>query len=220
MSISWKPSYDEFQNLFSNNYTLRILVSLSQLKNMRGCAADIASILDIHISTTKKYLDKLNSYHILMKEVVPTLPGKPTYYSLQTKQILFTLDLDIMSQNFQSKSPIPNILIREKKGSYPQASFLLSNRGKVKTIKIRKRTKALRYVTQKIELSSTESRFMQFLPHPTMEPESIFEIWTKAQITDYFSQKLILNFTQKLIKLGIIEEIRTTESNSSSNPVK
>lgn len=220
MSISWKPLYDEFQSLFSNNYTLRILVSLSQLTNMRGCAADIASILDIHISTAKKYLDKLNSYHLLLKEVVPTQPGKPTYYALQTKQIHLTLDLDIMSQNFQSKSSIPDILIREKKGSYPQASFLFSNRRKVKTIKIRKRTKALRYVTHKIELSSAESRFMQFLPHPTMEPKSIIKICTKAQITDYFSQKSIFNFTQKLIKLGIIEEIRTTESNSRSNPVK
>jgi predicted transcriptional regulator len=206
--------------LFSNDYTLRILVSLSQMKNMRGCAADIASILDIHNSTTKKYLDLLNRCHVVEKEIIPTMPGKPTFYTLHTKQINLNLDLDIMSRNFQSKSSIPDFLIREKKGNYPQVTFLLNNRGKVITIKVRKRTKAHGYITHNIDLSPTKSRFMDFLPHPTMEPESFYKICTKIQITDFISQKSLYNFVQKLIKLGIIKEYSITELNSRSNQTK
>lgn len=217
MSDSWNPSYEEFQNLFSNNYTLRILVSLTQLKNMRGSASDIASILDIHISTTKKYLDILNKFRLLEKEFEPTKQGKPTYYILKKKKVNISLDLIKMSRNFQKKISIKDILIRERKGIYPQVSFILTYRGSIQAIKIRKKTKAHRFRTHKIELSSVESRFMQFLPHPTMEPEHFFKICAKSQITDYVSLKIVNNFVQKLLKLEIIKEFSKAELDSKSN---
>jgi len=109
---------------------------------------------------------------------------------------------------------------RSKKRIYPKVSFILTNRGSIQGIKIRKKTKAHRFVTQTIELSSVESRFMQFLPHPTMEPESFLKICTKTKITDYISQKIVYNLVQKLLKLGIIKEFRKTELNSRSNQIK
>ena len=217
MQSSWGLSYEEFQSLFLNNFTLRILVALSQFENMCGSASDIASILGIHISTTKKYLELLTEYLLLEKKAVPNKPGRPTFYTLKSKDINLRLDLDNMSQNFHAKTSIPNISIREKKGIYPQISLFMDKRGFVHGIKIRKKTKAQRYVTQKIELSTIESRFFRLIPHPTMEPESFYKLCTKAKITDYVSQKMVFNFVQKLLKLGIIKEFHETGIKSRSN---
>jgi len=217
LQSSWGPSYEEFQSLFLNNFTLRILVTLSQFENMRGSASDIASILGIHVSTTKKYLDLLTESLLLEKKAVPNKPGRPTFYTLKSKDINLKLDLDNMSQTFETKISIPNISIREKKGIYPQISLLMDNRGFVHGIKVRKKTKAQRYVTQKIELSNIESRFFRLIPHPTMEPESFYKLCDKAKIKDHVSQKTAYNFVQKLLKLGIIKEFLETEIKSRSN---
>jgi len=184
---------------------------------MRGSASDIASILGIHVSTTKKYLDLLTESLLLEKKAVPNKPGRPTFYTLKSKDINLKLDLDNMSQTFETKISIPNISIREKKGIYPQISLLMDNRGFVHGIKVRKKTKAQRYVTQKIELSNIESRFFRLIPHPTMEPESFYKLCDKAKIKDHVSQKTAYNFVQKLLKLGIIKEFLETEIKSRSN---
>ena len=97
---------------------------------------------------------------------------------------------------------------------------IVTSRGFIQGIKIRKKTKAHRYIAHKIELSSIESRFMEFLPHPTMEPTSFFKICAKAQITDYISQKIVFNLVNKLLKLEIIKEFCKTELNSRSNQIK
>lgn len=217
MQSSWETSYEEFQSLFLNNFTLRILLALSRLKNMCGSASEIASILGIHISTTKKYLDLLTEQFLLEKKAVPDKPGRPTYYTLKSKELNLNLDLERMSQNFQVTTSIPNIFIREKKGIYPKISLLMDKRGFVQSIKVRKKTKAQRYVTQKIELSSIESRFFRLIPHPTMEPESFDKLCIKAKITDHVSQKLVFNFVLKLLKLGIVKKFHETEIESRSN---
>ena len=211
MSIQWIPTYKEFQNLFSNVYMMKILVSLSQLKDKRGCAADIAAILDIHISTTKKYLEMLYRYEFLNKEFVNSQPGKPTYYTLKKNKVTLILDLDTMALDFQSEFSIQDFLIREKKGNYPQVSFVLDRNGMVRSIKIRKRTKARRFVTRKFELTTSETHFIKYLPHPAMDPLSFLKICEKAQINDLFIIKSLQNFSLKLIELGIIEKLSKNE---------
>ena len=208
MQILWKPTYQEFQELLTNEFVLKILVVLSKQENMRGCAANISTILGVHVSTAKKYLELLHKYQFVKEEFVPTQPGKPTYYTLKTTQIQIALDLNILSQSLQSEYSIPDLTIREKRDLYPRLTFTLDVEGMVKGIIFRKRTKARRNVTHRIELTTSESNFMKHLPLPTMQPESFLEICKKAQITDYFIKKSLFNFVQKMKKLGVIEELQ------------
>lgn len=212
MSIQWVPTYNDFQNLFSNVYVMRILVSLSKLKGKRGCATEIASILDVHISTTKKYLDLLHRYEMLSKELVRSQPGKPTYYTLKGDKLHVILDLDSMAQDLQSEFTVQDFLIREKKGNYPKVSFVIDKHGMVCSINVRKRTKAQRYVTRKIELATSESLFIKNLPHPAMDPKSFLKICKEAQISNSFTLKSVYNFSLKLIELGIIERFSKIEN--------
>ena len=192
MQILWKPTYQEFQELLTNEFVLKILVVLSKQENMCSCAANISTILGVHVSTAKKYLELLHKYQFVKEEFVPTQPGRPTYYTLKTTQIQIALDLNILSQSLQSEYSIPDLTIREKRDLYPRITFALGVEGMVKGIFFRKRTKARRNVTHRIELTTIESLFMNPHPLPTMQPESFLEICKDAQITDYFIMKSLV----------------------------
>ncbi|MFW9992956.1 MAG: hypothetical protein ACFFD4_13015 [Candidatus Odinarchaeota archaeon] len=207
--LVWKPSYQEFQTVFSNDYSLRILSILSR-KNQIICAADVAKLLDIHISTAKKYLDVLCDYQFIDKEFFPDKPGKPTYYTIKAREFTIMLDLPYLAQTLHEqseRSPLPNPLIREKPDLPPRVTYILDNAGIVKGLVVKKRTKARRYVKQRITLSKDESNFMKYLPHPTMEAEPFLEICRKANLTSYYTIKSILPFIEKLTKFGVIGTI-------------
>ncbi|MHA2138849.1 MAG: hypothetical protein ACW98G_13295 [Candidatus Hodarchaeales archaeon] len=209
--ITWKPNYTDFQEVFSNENALRILALLS-LEKQQYCAADIARLLDIHISTSKKYLDLFFKHNLIEKEYLPNKPGKPTYFSSKVNQINISLDMHnialTLTEKFD-KEAIPNPLVRERPNLDSEAKFGIDNKGLVRNIVIKKRTKARRYVKQKVELSKTESLFMKYLPHPTMDSEYFLQLCQRAKITNYFEIKSLLSFIEKLEKLNIIEVIET-----------
>ncbi|MFX1283387.1 MAG: hypothetical protein ACFFB5_07020 [Promethearchaeota archaeon] len=207
---TWKPNYQQFQELFANDYCLKILTLIAQKGQSEEplCANDIAKILDIHISTATKYLDLLYSHGFVDKNQFLNKPGKPTYYKLRSYNISINIDLLFMNQTLQNLSDIgsiPNPLFREKANLPPRVEYTYDDEQIISEIVIKKRTKARRIIKRKFTLSKTESNFMKYIPHPTMKTEHFLEVCTKAGINDYFTLKEMYSFLQKLEKYQIIE---------------
>ncbi|MHA1967901.1 MAG: hypothetical protein ACW964_08880 [Candidatus Hodarchaeales archaeon] len=205
--ITWKPNYQEFQDLFSNENALKILALISREKQ-RYCAADLAKMLDIHISTAKKYLDLLNTHDFIEKQEFPNKPGKPTYFFPKSNQITITLDMNNIASSLTEKfddETIPDPLIREIPNPESGVMYDIDNKGLIRKIMVKKRTKAKRFVRQKVELSKAEGQFMKHLPHPTMEFVPFKQVCKKAKLVNYFEIKSLFSFVRKLEKLRIIE---------------
>ena len=207
MLVLSKPTYSEFQELFSNDSAIKILAALFQMRKKRGSAAKLASILGIHITTAKKHLETLHKHGFLIKETVKNQPGKPTYYTIKTDQNLILLDLNILANTVDFNISIPNVVIRERKGLYPRIKFILKKDSNVKSIKIRTRTKAHRTIIRELNLTHHEGQFLKYLPHPTMKPCSLLELCKNANITGPIQIKSIYAFVEKLKDMGIIEII-------------
>ncbi|MFQ6123750.1 MAG: hypothetical protein ACE5R6_03975 [Candidatus Heimdallarchaeota archaeon] len=215
---TWAPTYHEFQKIFANDFTLKILAILSQ-QSQKLCAADVARILDIHISTAKKYLDLLFDYQFIDCELFPNKPGKPTYYSIKSTRIEITIDIDAIAQEINEelqKDALPNPSIRETPNLQPRITYVFNKAGLVEAIIIKRRTKAKRIVKQKITLNKAESAFMKYLPHPSMHAERFITICERAQLKNYYAIKGLISFAEKLKKYDIIEEI---DPNSAVNEV-
>jgi len=202
----WNLDYSSFQQLFANEYCLRILGLFFQKKG-NLCAADISKLLDIHISTAKKYLDLLAENNILGSEKYPHKPGKPTFYTLLVDNINISLDLSQIAQTMDVPpvtENIPNPQVRESVNLSPRVHFHLDTKDMVNKIAVKVRTKAKKTIAHTIVLNETESQFMKYLPHPTMKPEFFLDICLKAGISDYYSIKEVYLFAEKLLKYEII----------------
>ncbi|MFX1507896.1 MAG: hypothetical protein ACFFDC_17555 [Promethearchaeota archaeon] len=202
----WELDYSSFQQLFANEYSLKILSLLFQKSN-KLCAADVSKLLDIHISTAKKYLDLLAENNFLRGEKYLQKPGKPTYYSLLVDRINISLELSHLAETMDVPTVtenIPNPKIRENTNLPPRAQFLLDTKDMVTEISVKVQTKAKKTIARKIILNETEGQFLKYIPHPTMQPEHFLDICTKAGISDYYSIKEAYLFTEKLAKYDLI----------------
>ena len=205
MSV-WKLDYSSFQQLFANEYSLKILSLIFQ-KSSALCAADISKLLDIHISTAKKYLDLLAENNFLNSEKYLQKPGKPTYYSLLVENINISLELSHLAETMDVPpitDNIPNPQIRENINLPSKVQFLFNTKDMVTEISVKVQTKAKKTIPHKIILNETESLFMKYLPHPTMEPEFFLDICTKAGISDYYSIKEAYLFAEKLTRYNLV----------------
>lgn len=211
--ITWKPDYQDFQDVFSNENALKILALLSQYKR-HYCAADIAKLLDIHISTAKKYLDLFHERGFIDKQIFPRKAGKPTYFKPKADQIIITLDMDRIGRSMIKKpeeKSLSNPFIREKAYLESRITYALDSKGLVKHLTAKMQTKANRFVKLKMELSQAESQFLKYLPHPTMEFEPFLQVCRRAKLVNYFEIKSLLSFVEKMKKMGIIEETMSSE---------
>jgi hypothetical protein len=207
---TWEPNYLQFQEVFSNEYSLKILAFLSQntQKNKKTCASDIAKVLEMHISTATKYLDLLSKYNFVKKNQLANKPGKPTYYESTSDSIVINLNLTQFNQNIQASfeiNSIQNPLVREKPNIQKRVIYKFNQADIIENFIVKKKTKAKRVVKQKITLSNNESAFMKYLPHPTMKSEPFLDICKKANLSDFFTIKEIEFFLEKLKKYDIIE---------------
>jgi predicted transcriptional regulator len=208
----WKANYQDFQEMFVNDYCLKILSIIFQKSQKKEypCANDIAKILDIHISTATKYLNLLFKNKFIEKEQLINKPGKPTYYKTKSNSISINLDLAFITQTIQNLSDVtslPNPLIREEPNLSPRVIYKFDDEDTVKSIVIKKNTKARRIVKREFILSKNESQFMKYLPHPTMKADSYIEICSRAGINDVFTIKEMYFFVKKLEKNGIIKKL-------------
>ena len=206
----WTPNYFKFQEVFSNDYCLRILLLLFQKtkKNEKMCASDVSKILDMHVSTATKYLDLLCKYEFVNKDQIHDRPGKPTYYTSKSDVIAISLDLSHLAHDIQDNldiDAIQNPLIREKPNIQERVIYEFNDDGSITNFVIEKKTKARRIVRRKIGLSRNESAFMKYLPHPTMESEPFLDICKKANLSDFYTIKGTISFLKKLKKYDIIE---------------
>jgi predicted transcriptional regulator len=212
--FKWVPNYQEFQDLFANEYSLMILIIIHQQsqKNEYLCAAEIAKILNIHISTVTKYLDILNKNRLVQKEQDRNKPGKPTYYKTQVTTLSVTLELPEITQELEDileEPTLPNPLVREKPNLHPRVIYEFDDNGLIRSIVLKQKTKAKRTIKRKIVLSSYESNFMKYLPHPTLQSNHFQDICHKAGITDTITMIKLLDFLNKLEKYCIIENYET-----------
>ena len=207
---SWNPDYQEFQELFSNDYSLKILsiIYLKSKTNETPCGHDIAKILNIHISTATKYLDLLYKYKFIEREQITNKPGKPTYYKTKTKSISITLDLPLITQNLQNfleEVHMPDPLLREKINLAPRVKYNLNDNGTIESIMIKTKTKAKKLVKRELTLNNIESNFMKYIPFPTMKAARYSEICSDAGLNDILTRKELYYFVENLAKYDIIE---------------
>ena len=207
---TWKPNYQEFQEMFANDYSLMILLIIHQQnqKNLFPCAADISKILDIHITTVSKYLELLTKFQLIKKDQIFNKPGKPSYYKIQIEALTINLEFSSMTKKLGKiiqKPKIRNLFIRERANLSPRVEYVFKSDGTIKKFIIQQKTKAKRIVQRNVILSDIESNFMKFLPYPTMEFQSFMDICKNAGISDVITIKTLLPFLEKLEKYDIIE---------------
>ncbi|MFX0050013.1 MAG: hypothetical protein ACFE8U_01850, partial [Candidatus Hermodarchaeota archaeon] len=108
-------------------------------------------------------------------------------------------------ENIVDKGILRNPLIREKPNLQPRVVYDFDNDGTISSFVVKQKTKAKRTIKRKITLTSFESNFMKFLPHPTEEVQHFLNICNNAGIKDFITMKMLLLFLEKLEKYEIIE---------------
>ena len=101
MLLSLKPTYSDLRELFSvfsNDFVIKILTIIFQKPDKCSSASELASILGIHVSTAKKYLELLHEHGFISKKIANDQQGRPTYYTLKTDQVVILLDLKTLSK--------------------------------------------------------------------------------------------------------------------------
>ncbi|MFW9780151.1 MAG: winged helix-turn-helix domain-containing protein [Candidatus Heimdallarchaeota archaeon] len=204
---SWTPNLQEFQELFSSENTLKILICLNQQEDKKACSSDISQLVDVHKSTAKKILESLYNNQFVEREVYTDKPGRPTYYTLAKNEFFVKLDLQYLSKDIQAGKQLPNPVIRESSRLPIDTDYELTEDGRIQTITYRRRTRARRLIRQRVELSSLEGDFMKYLPHPTMQAKPFLDICQQAGINEHYTVKKAYIFLKKMIELEIIEKI-------------
>ena len=210
----WTPKFEEIQKLFASEYSLKILVIIYQMSRQgrQLCAADVAKLLNIHVTTAKKNLELLSEYEFLEKEEFPHRPGKPTYFQMKKSEITITLNMETLIENIDQTdniSELPNPSIRENPNLPPRVTYNINNDGLVKEIIVKSRTKGRKTIKRKIVLKKDETNLMKYLPHPTMDSKSFQDILKEANIIDYYNAKMLFEFVKKLMKYDIVEVIES-----------
>ena len=201
----WHPTIQEFQELFSNIYVLNIMVIMNSRPNKNITPTELSDVLEIHVSTAKKYLELLVKHGFAEKEVLKYKLGRPTVYTLTRANIDISLSLDKESHVENLDVEIWNPTIREVKNIDEIATYILDHNDLVKEIKIKSKTKAKRFVTLTIEIAKNEQQFMKYLPFSTAEPQSLIKICNKAKLESIIDIKAMESFVKKLEKYNLIE---------------
>ena len=201
----WQPTIEQFKEFFNNEHILNIMVVMNKKNDKSVTPTEISDLLQIHISTAKKYLELLTKYNFAVKEVLKNKLGRPSVYTLTTKKLSIELSLN-REEDFQNIDlEIWNPFIREASNIDEIASYELDENNLIKTIKVKSKTRAKRFVTMTLELDKNEQLFMKYLPFSTQEAKSLIKICNKANVTTTIEIKAIENFVRKLHKYNLIE---------------
>ena len=201
----WKPSIQEFYELFIKEYVLNIMVVMNSRIDKSITPTELSDVLQIHVSTAKKYLELLAKYEFASKLILTEKLGRPTVYTLKTTTINISLNLEKDTSIEDIDVEIWNPTMREVKNIDQIATYVFDSDDLLKEIKVKSLTKAKRFVTQTIELSKNEQQFMKYLPFSTEEAKPLIKICNKAKIEAIVDIKAIENFVKKLLKYDLIE---------------
>ena len=172
-------------SLISKDYAEEFFKLLIKYKDIS--ASEAASRLNQHIKTAQDFLDGLSAADILEKTEV--YEGKRPYYryKLKKKKFSITVDLDQFAIEDNGKS-IRNKKIRERKnsgaiftasGSKPMLSSITFGVGNGRDKKERK-----------ISLTTTQGKFLYFLPFPNAEFKNISSIMKEADIDSSYHDEI------------------------------
>ena len=203
----WQPSIQQFKELFTNEYIPNIMVIMNTTFDKSITPTELSDILEIHVTTAKKYLELLVKYNFATKKVLTKKLGRPSLYTLTTNKILISLSLDEDSTIDEINIEIWNPTIREIKNIDEIANYIQDKDGLIEEIKVKIKTKAKRYVTLGIKLSKKEQQFMKYLPFSTAEPKSLIKVCQKAGIETIVEMKSIETFVRKIKSYNLIEII-------------
>lgn len=189
----------ELGTLISKDYAKDFITLLVNYQNIS--ASEAASRLNLHIRTAQDFLESLLTLGIVTKEEV--FEGKRPYYrySLQTDKISMEIDLTSLVQS-KDKVDIQTLMIRERKNSGARFSLARDNNS-ISNVTIwtgegRERKE------RKINLTTSQGRFLYHLPFPTAEHLSIAEIMHKSRLEDTHLPELI-DIVEVLEKYEVIE---------------
>src|SRR3972149_3568857 len=115
MYVNSTPTYQQLRSLFSNDIGLKVLLLLEKMAEVLS-PTDVAHLLNVHISTAKKYLELFCDLDFVSKEVLLSKPGKPTYYRLINKLVSIQLDLSVLLEARRQEeiyTALPDFFVRE-----------------------------------------------------------------------------------------------------------
>ena len=189
----------ELGSLISKDYAKDFFKLLVNYENIS--ASEAASRLNLHIRTAQDFLESLQLLDIVNKEEV--YEGKRPYfrYSLQTDKIAMEIDLTSLVQSKDSNN-IQTLMIRERKNAGARFSLARDNNS-ISNIAIwtgdgRERKE------RRINLTTSQGRFLYHLPFPTADYLSIAEIMHKAGLEETHLPELI-DIVEVLEKYDVIE---------------
>jgi predicted transcriptional regulator len=164
-------------------------------------ASEAASRLDLHIRTAQDFLESLESLEVVSKEEVSE--GKRPYfrYTLRAERIAIEIDLTSFTQKKDSLG-IQRQKIRERKNAGARFSLSRDN-SSISNVSIwsgdgRQRKE------RKINLTSSQGKFLYHLPFPTADHLSVAEIMHKADLEDTHLPELI-DIIELLERYDVIE---------------
>ena len=203
----WMPTIQEFKELFANNYILDVLSILSAKNDKSITPMELSDLLEIHVTTAKKYLELLTKYDFTSKIILKNKLGRPSVYTLikETIEIKFSLTNNFLEDDLILD--IWNPVIRESVNIDEIAEYRFDSDILVNEIKVKIRTKAKKDIPIILKLDKNESLFMKYLPPPQSDPKSLIKICNSANISSNIDMKLIENFARKLLKYKLIENV-------------
>jgi len=163
-------------------------------------ASEAASRLNLHITTAQEFLEAMSELDIVTKREVTE--GKRPYFRYSLKKQVVAMEIDLTQIERKPPGDFTARMLRERKDS--GANFTTARGGgSISSVTIW--TGAGRERKQRrINLTSSQGRFMYHLPFPDGKPLSIIEIMRKADVDDDNLPE-ILDLMELLDNHGVIE---------------
>lgn len=163
-------------------------------------ASEAASRLNLHITTAQEFLEAMTELDIVTKREVTQ--GKRPYFRYSLKKQVVSMEIDLAQIEKKTPGGFTSRMFRERKDC--GANFSTARGGSsissvtVWTGEGRERKQ------RRINLTSSQGRFLYHLPFPDGKPLSIIEIMRKADVDDDNLPE-ILDLIELLDKHGVIE---------------
>lgn len=190
-----------FGSFVSKDYAedlFRLLVSYRDIS-----ASEAASRLNLHIRTVQDFLEAMTELGIVRKEEVYEKKRPYFRYTLTSHRIDFSLDLNDLIPERNSKDRQIDLKIRERKNSGARFTIARDN-SSISNVVIRSGQGRDAH-DRKINLTAPQGRFLYHLPFPTANPMSIEEIMEKAGVKTGFISE-ILDLVNLLTDYRVIEK--------------
>ena len=199
MAMNFKNAA-KLSSFLSKDYAekiFRLIVMYSDIS-----ASEAASRLGLHIRTVQDFLDAMHEFDIIEKKEVYERKRPYNRYSLKKNKIEIVIDLEEEFDNNEVNHE--NFRIRESAGA--GAKFSIARNGEYFSSVTTWMGEGRRVKERKINLTTSQGKFLFHLPFPDAEPLAVDEIIKKAEI-DPMNRAEITDIVDELQNLRVIEKI-------------